>query len=139
MNRLHFSIFIALMCLCYGSVWAQCPPGNIALASQQDINDFVAQYPDCTEIAADVGISTPAVTDLSPLTQITSIGGKLLIEKTNLVDLTGLNNLTSVGSLFMGGNYALINLNGLESLNTVDYIYIGNYSAFEYLGNFVDL
>lgn len=135
MKYLYLSIFTALMCLCCERVSAQCPTGNIILDSQQDINDFVAQYPNCTELEGNVYISSSAVNDLSPLAQITSMDKGLYIRDTHVTDLTGLNNLTSVSRLYIGGNDSLTNLIGLESLNTASSVLIGDYTIETFLPN----
>jgi len=121
---------------CVGIAWSQCPTGNITLTSQQEINDFVAQYPDCSEVPDNLAIRTSAVNDLSPLTQLTSVGGRLAIERTHVTDMTGLNNLTSVGTLNVGGNDSLINLIGLESLSTANWLSVGYFSPTDdFFGN----
>ena len=135
MKQLYSFVFTILMYLCYGNTWAQCPTGNLHLNSQQDIIDFVAQYPNCTEIGGNVYISTSEVNDLSPLIHITSIDKGLYIRNTHIIDLTGLNNLTSVSSLLVGGNDALVNLTGLESLETANSVSIGDYSIETFLPN----
>jgi len=120
-------VLFILFLLIYCSIQAQCPTGDITLDSQQAINDFVSQYPNCTDITGNVNITSSEVNDLSLLTQLTTIEGTLHIEWTDLTDMQGLNNLTSVGTLYLIYNYSLVNLTGLESLSTVDRVQIGDY------------
>lgn len=102
-----------------------CPPGDIYFGGQDQINQFIIDYPNCTEIAGHVGISTwsedtnNAVSDLSPLTNLTSILGDLSIEyNSHLSSLNGLHNLTYVGgSIDIAINSQLSNISALKKIN----------------------
>lgn len=132
------SVFLCFFTIifCVNIAWAQCPTGNLHLNTQQDISDFVAQYPNCTDITANVYIRTSGINDLGLLTQINSVGGWLMIERTHLTDMKGLDNLTWVDALFIGGNEFLINLNGLENFGTANWVSVGYFSPTDdFLGN----
>ena len=65
-----------------------------------------------------------ALTSLSGLDNVISIGGSLIIgsysEGNNLTSLTGLNNVTSIGGgLDIYGNNNLTNLTGLDNVTTI--------------------
>src|SRR5690606_24846653 len=65
--------------------------------------------------------------DLSPLSNLTSVGGNLYISSnSSLLNLNGLNNLTSVGgNLYIDSNSNLTNLDGLNNLTSVgEFLYI---------------
>ena len=99
-----------------------CLPGSTSFNTQQQIDDFATDYPGCTEILGNVLIQTNAITSLSGLAQLETIGGRLTIRFCdNLLSLNGLHNLTSIGGthLFIQSNDALTDLSGLESLTTV--------------------
>ena len=124
---------------------AQCPPGNMTLRTQEDVNTFRASFPNCTEVPGSLIISGSDITDLSPLasltsigealsiddnaaltsldglTQVSSIGGDLWIGRnTTLTDIEGLSSLTSIGgNLTFKGNTALTNLDGLNALSSL--------------------
>ena len=143
MKKILFSIFVVLLCYCTDTL-AQCPSGPVILITQQDINDFVTTYPNCTEIEGRLEIRG-AVNDLSPLSQITAVGVDLWLLNNNILpnlqglenlttigrslwiyqsngvtDLTGLENITSVpGELRIGRNSSLTNLTGLNNLTSV--------------------
>ena len=106
------------------------PFGNYYFTSQNEIDEFQVNYPDCNELEGDAIISGLDITDLSGLNIITHIGGDFkVVENSNLSSFTGLENLTTVGkSLEIGywgaygnlkGNPSLINLDGLNGLNSV--------------------
>ncbi len=113
-----------------------CPP-SIILESQQEIDDFIVLYPNCTEISGDVNIqgvwttqsvyNMSDITNLNGLSNITSIGGDLiltelhhLIDQTGLENLSGLDNLTTIGGdLRLATINYLISLSGLENLNSI--------------------
>jgi len=148
MKNLLFCFLTTLLCV--GSMWAQCPTGTIALITQQDVNDFVTNYPNCTEIESRIGTDLwiyqcNGVTDLTGLENITSVPGNLRIGRNDvLTNLTGLNNLTSVGEwVWIEDNYYLTDLNGLENLATVgDYMWIeynDNLSSLAGLGNLTSI
>ncbi|WP_452226444.1 DUF7619 domain-containing protein [Lacinutrix cladophorae] len=112
---LLFTIFLS----CY-TIFGQCPTGNIYLTSQQDVDDFVTNYPSCTEVFT-LAISGADTIDLSGLNSITTITSNLSISgASNLLTLTGLDNITSVG-----GSLSLVNnslLSDLSALNNITQI-----------------
>lgn len=140
--------FLTLI-FCTNVLWAQCPQDSIILFTQAEVDSFAIIYPDCTGIEGNLMIGNPPyycnINDLSPLNQITSIGGdlrvyrsslsnfsglenvvsiegNLLIERNNpnFSSLSGLENLTSIGGdLLIERNYNLINLTDLEDLTSI--------------------
>ncbi len=88
----------------------QCPSGNLTLSNQADVNNFVSTYPDCTELPGDLTISSSPnnlITDLTPLSQITAVIGKISIPQIlNDLSLDGLENIQSARSLIIGSEYA---------------------------------
>jgi len=104
-----------------------CPNGDIIFTTQQEIDDFPVNYPECTEIVGHLVISPyfdnfPAdITDLSPLSQIVSVGGFLRINGNDMLNsLTGLEGITSVGDdIAIYDNNNLTNLNGLENVTFI--------------------
>ncbi len=106
-----------------------CLPDGIAFSTQQQIDDFVTDYPGCTEIEGDVCIgdcdypySPSNITNLNGLSQLTSIGGDLNIyNNAALTSLSGLENITSIGgNLLIYWSDNLTSLSGLENLTSVD-------------------
>jgi photosystem II stability/assembly factor-like uncharacterized protein len=102
-----------------------CLPEGIAFNTQEQIDNFQANYPGCTEIEGDVTIEGWNITNLNGLSVLTSIGGYLKIRyNSSLTSLTGLDNLTSIGGgLQIGdydyGNHALTSLSGLDNLISI--------------------
>ncbi|HRD52669.1 MAG TPA: T9SS type A sorting domain-containing protein [Flavobacteriales bacterium] len=104
-----------------------CLPQGITLNQQWEVNAFPNNYPGCTQIQGYLKIgpsndaSAGGITDLTPLSQITSVGGYLMVEATlGLEELTGLDNLTSVGGYakFNMNDY-LSDISALSNLTTV--------------------
>lgn len=97
---------------------AQCPTGSVSLTSQAEVDDFVANFPDCTQIDGNLTIGTypqligaEAALDLTGLSGLTNITGTLNIYGTSTSDgnggtlvgsLEGLENVSSVRSLLVG-------------------------------------
>ncbi len=99
-----------------------CPVGSVYLYSQADVNAFAVNYPLCTSINGTLYISGSDITDLSPLSNITSVLANLTIYYTpDLPDLDGLENIQSIyGNLEIGYNYLLTDLAGLSGLELVN-------------------
>lgn len=98
-----------------------CPVGDLDFSTQQEIDDFVYFYQECTEIDGSVIISGNDITDLAGLSKIKSVSGTLFIDQNfNLKTLVGLEQLTHIGErLVIQNNKGLIDLNGLDNLNYV--------------------
>ncbi len=113
----------ALLFICFlwigGVCFGQCPSGDLEFNSQEELDNFLVLYPNCTEIAGNVDITS--VNNLLPLQNITVIGGRLYIAAAGeLSNLTGLNALTSIGDFFTIENNSNLNtLSGLEALSNV--------------------
>ena len=125
MKRLIFLIIVSL--LVQTKLLSQsCLPEGIVFTTQEQIDNFQTDNPDCTEIEGDVVIGgwppTENITNLNGLNVVTSIGGYLHIEHNlALVNLEGLDNLDSIGDWFVcKGNISLINLTGLENLTHIE-------------------
>ena len=133
-------------------VVSQCP-NNISFTTQDQVDNFPIQYPNCTDITGWVHISGNNILNLNGLINLNSIGQELTIdENPNLIDitglanlniingylhisyndvltdLTGLNNLVSVGDIgvTIAHNNSLINLTGLESLTSTTFFSISH-------------
>ncbi|HOW26424.1 MAG TPA: T9SS type A sorting domain-containing protein [Bacteroidales bacterium] len=115
-----------------GGDFPACLPEGITFTTQEQIDNFQANYPGCTEIEGDVTISGYNITNLNGLNVLTSIGGTLTIGVNgwmnyNLTSLTGLENLTFIGEdlliggtgLGLPGNPNLTSLTGLENLTSI--------------------
>src|SRR5690554_1431309 len=128
LKKLGISIFFLFFTL---GLKAQCPAGNVSLTSQAQIYAFATNYPNCTEVSGNLTIKGANITDLTPLSNLTSVGGYLdIYNNSNLTNLDGLNNLTSVGGfLFIDSNSNLTNLDGLNNLTSVGgYLFIDSNS-----------
>lgn len=132
------SIFV---CIAY-FINAQCIPTAIVFSNQAQVDAFPSQYPGCTKILGNVGI-TGSVQNLDSLYQLEVIGGSLSILNAYQLDsLRGLDNLVFIGGNFnilsatiksfihlqgllkVGGNFELrgifsSSLNGLYNLDTI--------------------
>lgn len=102
---------------------AECPPGDIEFNSQAELDYFILQYPNCTQINGLViinGISSNDITNLNALHNITHIESSLSIEHTQLLNYEGLNNLETIGGGIVSfENNMLVNFNGLENLEEI--------------------
>lgn len=111
------------------SIAQSCLPEGITFYTQQQVDNFLTNYPDCSEIEGEVKIhNSISISNLNGLQSIISIGGNLSIYYNfNLESLTGLENLASIGgNLIIGGPLypvfapaALTNLTGLDNLISI--------------------
>jgi len=96
------------------------PQGEYHFYSQQDIDDFQASFPNCSELQGTCSINYN-VQNLNGLNNISKIYGTLIINSTQLNNLNGLNNLTTIGSgLVIFDNLYLMYLSGLENLTSIN-------------------
>ncbi len=130
---MRFSAIIFFFFLLFGNiaVGQDCPIGGLDFPHQGNLDEFLVNYPNCTEINGDVTISefySGTIVNLLALQNITSIKGKLIIDgNTDLVSLSGLENLISVeGNFIISDNESLNSLSGLENLTNVIYFWINN-------------
>ncbi|HRX98398.1 MAG TPA: T9SS type A sorting domain-containing protein, partial [Bacteroidales bacterium] len=123
-----------------------CLPNGITFTSQEQIDNFFANYPGCNTIKGNVEISGNFdITNLDGLLGLKKIEGQLLVDHNyelhnfigldslkealgmitianniHLVDFTGLESLATIGdNLMITENDDLINLAGLESLTVI--------------------
>ena len=112
-------------------VFSQCPPGagSVFIKSQEQLEDFLAAYPDCTELDYDINLSlnredagTP-INSLLPLLQLKKLNGGLIIRREtgntslpSLQNLEGLNNLEVLERLLIFQDTEMTSLKGLDKL-----------------------
>lgn len=129
-QQLHIKQIALSVALLFSSIQytkAQCPTVALTFATQADVNAFPATYPTCTVIpdGIDVKIMGSDITDLSPLSQITSILGAFEIRNCPLLtNLNGLNNMTVSGNDPLDGFIlrdlpALTSITALSNLNSI--------------------
>jgi len=121
------------------SAASQCLINGITLTTQAEVNQFPINYPGCSAIVGDLNIEGGvSIVDLSPLSQITSVGGDVkLFQNQFLSDLTGLDNLTTVGGLLrISENDALTDLSKFNNITSVHSIQINHNLVLERLGSF---
>ncbi len=123
MRKLLLLFLGSLFCM---SVYGQCPSTPITLSSQADVDAFVTNYPNCTELESELIISGNDIIDLSPLSIITqvgtsfsSFGGLTIINNPQLENLNGLENIQDVfsGSITIENNPQLLSIEGLSGLS----------------------
>lgn len=120
MKTFIFFLFITIFhfSLTFGQ---NCIPVAIVFNTQQQVDDFPANYPGCSIITGNVGITGNDITNLDSLIQITQISGSLqILNANNLLSLSGLDNLNSIGgSLILTSLPSLTNITGLGQLTTI--------------------
>lgn len=117
----------------WNSLFSQCPMGNIHLFTQNDVKNFVSNFPNCTELEGNLQIGKPGdpsdINDLSGLNALTHIGGSLTITTNpQLKNLNGFQNLNSIRENLVITNCAgLASLQGLSQLEEVSGVFTLSY------------
>jgi len=115
---LLFAIIIGIQTIAFSQ---PCLPEGISIHTQDEIDNFQINHPNCTEIEGNVLINGEGITNLYGLSMLTTVDGHLVIASTSLLTLTGLDNLVYVGGDFrLGANFNLTNLSGLENLVSIN-------------------
>ena len=112
------SILPVLVALVFSFVQlqAQCPT-SISLTSQQDVDDFEINYPDCSAQGWITNLDLGGIDDLSGLSSINSVRGSLFVNGNNFIDFSSWNSLDSIDHLNLRSSSNLDNLTGLEGLS----------------------
>ena len=136
----------------------ECENDNVILTSQQEVDDFEANYGTCNSVNT-LEIKGLDINNLEGLANLAEVKEYVMVSNTNLADLRGLANvvfdsaqfiiirrnpnLTEIDGLRSGehlahikitNNPALINLGGLQNLRTSDYLGIENNNGLIDLG-----
>lgn len=140
MNKVHALICYLLLInsvICYGQ---SCFPEGVIFESQEELDNFPVDYPNCTEIEGFVQIGNQGewsnINNLEGLSSITYIGGNLeFIFNEYLVNMEGLNNLDSIGGgISYYGNTGLDNLVGFDKLSRIGngiYMFLNRIKSFD--------
>lgn len=145
MKNLILVFSIILICF-HTQLFSQpCLPEGITFTTQEQIDSFQTNYPNCIEIEGYLKIRGNDITNLDSLNVLTSIGGSLSVgyawplgnSNFNLASITGLQNVTSIGGdLIIEGNSVLTSLAGLNNITIVSGdLIIGNGYGFYLFGN----
>ncbi|WP_299519132.1 T9SS type B sorting domain-containing protein [Winogradskyella sp.] len=97
----------------------QCPTGNLVFTTQNEINQFAINFPNCTNLLGSLSIQDQ-VTDISALNNIESIQGDLSIRNTSITTIS-LNNLITVTGerfeIWQNDNLQRVTVNNLSNFN----------------------
>lgn len=145
-----------------------CLPDGIHFKTQEEIDNFSINYPNCTEIEGMVVIDDTIegnITNLLGLNSLTKTGGNILrisnnsmltnliglenldsiefnfeIKNNNsLTSISALENLVSVQNIWIEENPSLINLEGLNQLDTISRISIIENDSLQDLSDLINL
>ncbi|MFK8103304.1 MAG: T9SS type A sorting domain-containing protein [Saprospiraceae bacterium] len=121
----YYSLLLFLV-FHFSSIAQDCPSSSITLRTQQDVDDFHTNYPNCTELPGNLiinsqGLATDPVTSLAGLAQLRSIKGYLELRYLDsLKNLDGLHQLVTVDvSILIWNCFSLKNiiLDSLQNIN----------------------
>ena len=119
-------------------------PGHIQVTSQAELDALAGVVEIRGNLSVIDGSDQPRqynITDLSPLSQLTSVGGELgIISNDSLRSLAGLPRVCTVGwKIRLMNNEALISLEGLAGFTGFDHLQIANNHALQSLAGLPEL
>lgn len=105
---------------------AQCPTNDVLITTQAQLDAFAANFPGCNNLEVSLRIEGSDITDLSGLSQITSINGRLeIVDNVSLSTMNGLSTINFFGlnsELTIANNPLLTSLSNFTgSINTSDF------------------
>ncbi len=118
--KIIFTFILSFLSLTFAFTQT-CPPDDITLTSQADIDNFATNYPGCTEIEGKLAIigDSSSITNLAGLSQLTYTS-ILHISSTDLTDISGLENIDSTNAITIEDNSSLLNLDGFLGMTLID-------------------
>lgn len=137
------NFFRIIPCLVIGllstvNLKAQCPTGIVSLKTQAEVDNFIIQYPNCTELdQLDVTLGVDIV-NVNALSKLKRINGQLNITHNPLLNnLSGLSNIEHVGSNFwIANNASLTSITIFNKLEFAGHLYIGFHNQLTAIGGF---
>lgn len=120
------SLLLVFLIIRSNLIFSQCPISNVTLLNQSDVNNFTANYPDCTIITGNLNVGPASgnsdIHDLSGLSSLLAISGQLNIKNNGqLTSLAGLNHIDHIdGPVYIFNNDQLGSISGLSSLLTIN-------------------
>ncbi len=114
------------MLLAFPVIAQECPPGDVELTNQEQVEQFKTDYPNCTKIDGTITIKGKtninfSVIDLSPLLGLEEVGGDLIVSSTHVNSVVGLDSLQRVGGdLVLNFNRKLHSITALISLTEIE-------------------
>jgi hypothetical protein len=118
-------LFMILLLLSFAGAAQSCLSEGITFSTQNQIDSFPINYPNCTVIEGDVTIGnyggSSNITNINGLHALKAVNGDLKIwYNGSLQDLSGLEKLVSISSNFyLTNNSALPSLVGLSGLSSI--------------------
>jgi len=110
-------------------LWAQCPDTAIILSSQAEVDAFVIDYPNCTELTVDLEVNSTSsnISSLQGLRNLTSVTSILIKDNPGLTNLSGIENLEiATGTVSIDSNLNLTDVSALNKLSSVNSLIISN-------------
>ena len=109
-----------------------CPTGSVTILSQQDLDDYVANYGGCNTLPGNLTIGPSSdIMNLDVLACIEHIEGYLIIEENSALENALLNNIIFIGSSIVireNTNLTSVDLHNVGSTNFVDILIMNNSS-----------
>ena len=106
-----------------GQTCTTCPSNDLITGSQQRLEEFREDYPDCTRFPGRIQVFGPDITSLTPLNNLTFIGGSLSIRRLQVTSLPGITGIDTIMGGFVIDDCPNLGANGFG--NDLDLRFIG--------------
>ncbi|WP_196886246.1 T9SS type A sorting domain-containing protein [Aureivirga sp. CE67] len=90
------------------SFYSQCPAGDVIISSQNELNDFISNYPNCTEINGDLIIKNTDIISLEELPNLQDIQGTFKLENNN--------SLINIGNIYKASGVEILDNDALQNI-----------------------
>lgn len=122
--RIFSGIYFLINCGVFS--FGQCPESSVILRSQEELQTFIDDYPNCKFLDQNLSIIESGITSLEGLSNLESVRNLSVSSNPNLESLEGLHNITECDRLTVGSNAMLEDLTGVRGLVWPDGITITN-------------
>ena len=120
-NTTWTALLLILQILFAQNISSQCSESSYSFGTQNEVDNFPSQHPNCTEIPGNLIILESSITNLDSLYQIVSVGNRISIRgNSQLENLNGLSNIISSKDLEISNNDNLINASGIANIQELD-------------------
>lgn len=118
--RKQYFILILILGIGLRTIAQGCLPEGIKFTTQEQIDNFQTDYPNCSIIEGYIELNGTNISSLMGLNLITKVMGSFIINGTSIANLGGLENLLKIGDgLIIISNDMLTNISGLNNLDSI--------------------
>ncbi len=131
MDKILFLLFFCNI------IYGQCPTETVRIKNQEQVDSFIINYPNCTDLEVDLLIFATDINNLLGFRNLRSVKGRISIEHNKLLEsLNGFDNLKKIdGGLEITSSPLVTSLSPLSNLESIGGgLHIGSLSIKDFTG-----